>query len=186
MKTLGMMLLCAGLMWGQAGTTNAPQTTKDLLQQTPTQITPPGIDAAVQQLYAVISGPAGKKRDADAFRNMFVKEFGRLSVIGKNPQTGDMGVRILTPDDYISKSFPYLEKNGFFETEVARRMERFGDLLHVWSTYESRHNPGEAPFARGINSIQFANDGSGWKIVSILWEGERPDLKLPEEYLNRH
>jgi hypothetical protein len=46
------------------------------------------------------------------------------------------------------------EKNGFYEKEIARRVEQFSQIAHVWSTYESRHNPdGTKPFIRGINSI---------------------------------
>jgi len=180
------MLLCAGLTWGQAGTTNAPKTTEDLVTRTKTPLEPQGLDQVMQRLYATISGPAGQKRDPDAFRAMFVKQWGRLSVMGKDPQSGTAAVRIITPDDYIERSFPVLEKNGFYEQEAARRTERFGDIVAVWSTYESRHKPGEAPFMRGINAIQFVNEGGAWKILSIVWQAERPDLKLPQEYENRH
>ena len=180
MKRLVLLLMSAVLVYGQEA--NAPRTTQELVSRAPAPLEIQGLDRAIQQLYASISGPAGKKRDPDAFRAMFVKEWGRLSVMGKDPQSGAMSVHILSPDDYIAKSFPYLEKNGFYEVEAARRTERFGDIVSVWSTYESRHNPGEAPFARGINAIQFVNDGGSWKILSLVWEGERPDLKLPQEY----
>ncbi|GAC1661415.1 MAG: hypothetical protein NVS9B15_25000 [Acidobacteriaceae bacterium] len=181
-----MVWLGAGLVLGQGATTNAPPTTKDLAQSPNTQLTPEGVDALMQKLYATISGPAGQKRDPDMFRSMFVKDLGRLSVLVKDRQTGQPGVRLITLDDYIQRSFPMLEKDGFYEQEVARRTERFGDLVAVWSTYESRRKPEDAtPFMRGLNSIQIVNEGGQWKVLSIVWQAERPDLKLPEQYEKR-
>jgi hypothetical protein len=189
---VAVLVLCAGMSHGQAsnpgsvGSTvkQAPTTTAQLTQGTDT-ITPAGLDRAIHDLYDSISGPAGQKRDPDRFRNLFVKQWGRLTSIGKDRETGNLAVNVLSPDDYIAKSFPYLEKNGFFESEVARRTERFGDIIQVWSTYESRHKPGEAPFARGINGIQYVNIDNQWKVLSIFWEAERPDNPIPQQYLAR-
>lgn len=179
--------LCVGAMYGQApnnSVKNAPQSPSQLTQGTK-DLVPAGLDIFMQELYASISGPAGLRRDPDRFRNLFVKDMGRLAAVGRDPKTGEFHVHLITPEDYIQKSFPYLEKNGFFESEVARRTERFGSIMQVWSTYESRHALGEQPFQRGINGLQLVNDGTGWKILSIFWEGERPDNPIPEQYLKR-
>jgi hypothetical protein len=77
-----------------------------------------------------------------------------------------------------------LEKEGFFERESARKTEAFGQIAHVFSTYESRHAAEDAkPFQRGINSIQLMNDGKRWWIVTIFWQGEDEKNPLPEKYL---
>jgi len=79
---------------------------------------------------------------------------------------------------------PLIEGKGFYETEIARRVEQFGQIAHVWSTYESRHDLGDPePFMRGINSIQLFNDGKRWWIVSIYWQHESAGYPLPEKYL---
>ena len=73
---------------------------------------------------------------------------------------------------------------GFFETELARTTDSFGQIVHVFSTYEARHAPADAkPFMRGINSIQLYNDGKRWWIVNLLWRAEDAKLALPERYL---
>ena len=73
---------------------------------------------------------------------------------------------------------------GFYEREIARRTDCFGNVCHVFSTYESRHSPADAkPFERGVNSIQLLRDGSRWWIASVAWDAERPDNPLPTEYL---
>ncbi len=140
------------------------------------------MDAIVAALYDVISGPAGQARDWDRMRALFVPG-GRLipSVAGDN---GGATARVLDVDGYIERARPTLERNGFFEREVARRTEAFGNIAHLFSTYESRHTAADAaPFARGINSIQLLKDGERWWIVTVFWDAERPGNALPEKYL---
>ena len=86
--------------------------------------------------------------------------------------------------DFIKASEPALRQQGFFEREAHRRLERFGAVAHVFSTYESRHAAGDAePFARGINSIQLFHDGARWWVVTIFWDSEHPDQPIPADYL---
>ncbi len=138
------------------------------------------MDAILAALYDVISGPPGK-RDWDRFRSLFLSG-ARLIPTGRRV-TGDTGTRVLTPEDYIASSAPFLEKEGFFEHEIARHTDEYGHIAQLFSTYESRHKPDEAPFARGINSIQLLNDGQRWWIVTIFWENESPTTKIPLQFL---
>ena len=137
------------------------------------------IDTTVHALYAVISGPAGT-RDWTRFHSLFA-EGARLIPIKTTPQGSEPSV--MTPDDYEKRAGANFEKNAFYESEVAHRVEMFGNIAHVFSTYESRHSPGEKPFARGINSFQLVKTGGGWKVMTILWDSERQGNPLPEKYL---
>ena len=138
-------------------------------------------DAIVAALYDVISGPAGKARDWDRMRSLFVPG-ARLIPTGRG-RDGAVRHRVMTVEDYVKGSGPMLEKEGFFENEVARTTERFGNVAHAFSTYESRRAVGEAPFARGINSIQLLNDGTRWWVVTIFWDSEREGNAIPPRYL---
>jgi hypothetical protein len=137
------------------------------------------IDSILAALYAVISGPAGE-RDWDRFRSLFLPQ-GRLTSSTKNPD-GSSRVRPMSVEDYAKGAGGYFAKNAFYESPIVNRVETFGNVSQVFSSYESRHAPGEAPFARGINSIQLLYDGSRWWIVSILWDQERGDNPLPKEF----
>ncbi len=140
------------------------------------------IDGIVAALYDVISGPAGQARDWDRMRSLFVPGSRLIpSVAGEH---GGATARILDVDAYIERVRPNFERNGFFEREVARKAEAFGNIAHLFSTYESRHAASDAaPFARGINSIQLLKDGDRWWIVTVFWDAERPGNMLPAEYL---
>lgn len=141
------------------------------------------IDGIVAALYDVISGPAGKERDWNRMRSLFVADGTLRAVV---PKDGAFVIRTMTVDDYITRNSPHFASNGFFESEVARTTEVFGQVAQVFSTYQSKHASSDAqPFARGINSIQLYNDGKRWHIVSVLWRGEDANLKLPERYLKK-
>ena len=161
-----------------------------MAQQATTPASPPAkpadvasMDAIVAALYDVISGPAGQKRDWDRFRSLFIPG-ARLIPTGK-AQDGTVRHRVLTPDEYVTASGAGLEQNGFFEREIGRAVETYGNISHVFSAYDSRRTAADAqPFARGINSIQLLNDGKRWWVVSVYWDSERPDNPIPAKYLN--
>lgn len=152
------------------------------------------VDSILAALYDVISGPAGKKRDWDRFRSLFAPGARLIPTFARRPPgttpdaplTGreEYGARAITPEEYITRSGPFLEGQGFIEREVARRTEQFGHIVHAFSTYEARHKAEDAkPFLRGINSIQLLNDGKRWWVVTVFWEAESPLMPLPEKYL---
>jgi hypothetical protein len=141
------------------------------------------LDGILHAVYDVISGDAGKARDWDRFRGLFYKD-ARLIPSSKNPQTGVFGSRVLSPEDYITRVDPVFAKEGFFEREAARAVDTYGNIAHVFSTYESRRTAkDEKPFARGINSFQLVNDGTRWWVLSIFWQAETPDTPIPKKYL---
>ncbi len=141
------------------------------------------IDAIMKAVYDVISGESGQKRDWERFRSLFHKD-ARMIPSGKNAQTGIVGARSFTPDEYIARSSPFMEKEGFFEREIARRTDSYGNIAQVFSTYASFHKADDKkPFARGINSFQLLNDEKRWWVLTIYWQNETPESPLPKEYL---
>ncbi len=184
-----VFVLALGFLMAANAQTPTPSPTPQVAAS-PAAQTPPAdpkdvatMESIVAAVYDVISGPSGQKRNWDRFRSLFTSG-ARLIPTGRNPQTGEVISRARTPEEYITRSSPLLEQNGFFEREISRRVERFGNIAHIFSTYESRHKADdEKPFARGINSIQLMNDGKRWWIVTIFWQGEDDKNPLPAEYL---
>jgi hypothetical protein len=90
----------------------------------------------------------------------------------------------MTVEQYIVSADPFLKRDGFWEREIAHRLDRYGNVAHVFSTYESRvHTADSPPFSRGINSIQLVTNGERWWVVTILWDYERPGNPIPADYL---
>ena len=140
------------------------------------------IRAVVDSLYEIISGPAGMARDWNRFRSLLFPG-ARLvrTFIGAD---GKPEALAMDGEAYETNTADYFRREPFYEKEVASQVQRFGNIAHVFSVYESRHQPADArPFKRGINSIQLFNDGCRWQVVSILWDNEREDNPIPAEYL---
>ena len=140
------------------------------------------IDAIIAALYDVISGPAGQNRDWNRFRSLFTA--GARLIIAAPSREGRVPARSMSVEEYVTGADPMLKRDGFWEREIANRVERYGNVAHVFSTYESRRtSPDSAPFSRGINSIQLITNGERWWVVTILWDFERPGNPIPQQYL---
>lgn len=139
------------------------------------------IDAIVAALYDVISGPVGQKRDWDRMRSLFAPE-ARMATTVKR-RDGTVGKRSFTVEEYIAQNAKPMEEGGFFEKEITKHVDQYGQIAQVFSSYESRRTLSEEkPFARGINSLSLWNDGKRWWVLSIIWQGETPDNPLPAKF----
>jgi hypothetical protein len=133
------------------------------------------IDQAIHGVYEVISGPPGQKRDFDRMRTLFAPG-ATLKAIGPK------GLRGGSLEDYISRNAEILEKEGFTERELGRRVELWGGLATAWSAYDGRTANGSF-HERGINSFQLVKIDGKWRVASILWQEETPDNPLPAELI---
>jgi hypothetical protein len=191
---LGVVLLLAVTALGQnaaqtdqgakSNQQSAPpsrKTAADLASLVPT---PRAEDVSSQEgllgaIYEVISGPAGD-RDWNRFRSLFLPQ-ARLTRAGKN-QDGVVTVNLMGVEDFIQLAGAAFKSDGFYEKAIVNRVQTFGNVAQVFSSYESRHAPAEKPFTRGINSMQLVNDGKRWWVLSILWDSERADNPLPPQF----
>jgi hypothetical protein len=145
------------------------------------------VDALLAAVYDVISGPAGEARDWPRFHGLFHPERGRMMATraAREPVEGAPTRELvhLSPADYAARSGPVLEERGFFERQLAARVEHFGDIAHVFSTYEARTTLEGDVIARGINSFQLWWDGKRWWVLSILWCSESEEFPLEARHL---
>ena len=141
------------------------------------------LDGIIAALYASISGPKGAPRDFDRMQTLFGPNARLMPTsIG---QDGKPRLRSWSVQEYMTAAGPGLVANGFYEREIGRTTESFGNVWHIMSAYDSRNTLDAAPFARGINSIQLFNGGDRWYIVSVFWDSERPDNPIPPVRFNR-
>lgn len=143
------------------------------------------LDAIMHAVYDVISGPAGQARDWDRFKSLFIPG-ARLIPAFKRPTDTKWNTRVLSPEEFATNSQRAVQQQGFFEREISRKTEQYGQIAQVFSTYESRHAANDPePFVRGINSFQLLNDGQRWWVVTIYWQGETKDNPIPQEFLKK-
>jgi hypothetical protein len=140
------------------------------------------IEAIVASLYDVISGPAGSARDWNRLRSLF-HPAGRLLRTTVSAE-GAVTMAAMDVESFIVSADSRLRGHAFYERELNRRVDQFGHVAQLFSTYAASAAPdGSQPFGRGINSIQLWFDGRRWWVMSLLWDDERPGQSIPPPYL---
>ena len=137
------------------------------------------IGAAVDEMYAMISGPKGP-RDWSRQANCFHPDARQIRTgVGAE---GRAWAKMMGLDDYARDTTPFFAENDFYAVEIDRRIDLFGNIAHVWSAYEARTALGDGePERRGINSIQlFKDPQAGWRIMSMIWDNERDGLRIAD------
>lgn len=143
------------------------------------------VDAIVKALYESVSFSPGRQPDYSRLRSLFHPEARIIPPkADKNTPTVLLDLESFLKRSWESVVTTGLERKGFSEREIARRVEAYGNIAHVFSTYESRNVPQDpVPVQRGINSLQIIRDSNRWWITSILWDLERPTNPIPKRYM---
>jgi hypothetical protein len=130
------------------------------------------IPRLVRAIYACISGPAGAPRDWERFRFLHRPDARSLRTVVL--PDGTTRADVFDQDRYIADVEPFFAANDFFEIDIAHRIERFGQVAHVWSLYEARPAPDSTVLLkRGANSIQLCFEQDRWWVVNTIWDNER-------------
>lgn len=138
------------------------------------------LDGIIAAYYDVVSGPAGESPDRERDRSIHHPD-ASVAITGVGAD-GAPVIRTMTLDGYHDQ-FGGARGEPFYEFEIHRVVQRFGNIAHVWSTYASSLEPDGEPFARGINSIQLYHDGERWWITSWVFDSERAGLPIPPEFM---
>ncbi|MGM0589182.1 MAG: hypothetical protein ACQETE_12245 [Bacteroidota bacterium] len=145
---------------------------------TDTDTTPfSSLDTLLETLYATISGPAGADRDWELERKLF-HPTARMMRTGVHDD-GTPWVKVMSMEEYITDVDDFLKEKGFFEWQTDMKVDRFGNIAQVFSTYAASHEENGEVIKRGINSIQCYYDGHRWWIMNMIWDNERPGNPMP-------
>jgi hypothetical protein len=154
---------------------------------------PPPADAATSEaivaaLYASVSHAPDASPNWERMRSIFLP-VGMLVPPRKPDEAIFTVVDVDGFEERFKKSVAAAKEKGtgptgFYEKELSRRTDCFGNVCQIFSTYESRHTESDAqPFVRGINSIQLVRDDERWWIASVVWDTERSGNPIPPGYL---
>jgi hypothetical protein len=145
------------------------------------------VDAIIAAVGDVLSGPAGSQIDLDRFRSLFIPG-GRLAITltpppGRPPQW-KTDITLYTIEDYAAYLNGIKAKNGSYEETLAKHIDSFGDMTHVYATFELKAaKDASKPLIRGINSFELLHSGDRYYIVQIYWNFERTANPIPTMYL---
>jgi hypothetical protein len=129
------------------------------------------LDELMTLFYQVISFEEDGTPDWQAMQGLFSKH-ARITRI--TPEAIDYmdlaGFRSLAEEMIEVGAF-----TSFFEREIARRVDRYGNVMHVASAYETKISPDAVDYIeRGINSLQLICEDGTWRIFSLCWDDHAP------------
>ncbi|MGN7916183.1 hypothetical protein [Lysobacter antibioticus] len=131
----------------------------------------------VRAVYECISGPAGTPRDWARFR--YLQHPRALSLRTVVEADGTTRAAVFDVDSYIADVEAFFAGNDFHEVETDQRIERFGQIAHIWSKYEARPTPDSTTvLKRGANSIQLCHEQGRWWVFCTVWDNEREGLRF--------
>lgn len=138
-------------------------------------------EAIVLAGYEALAREPGQPFQWDRFRSLFLP--GARLVPNTEQRQGAFDV--LTVDDFVAWIDPLWdpEDQGFVEEQIAARVERYGDVAHVFSTYQKHVWGSDEILGRGINSFQLVHSDGRWWIAGVVWDEEDGAGPIPPEYL---
>jgi len=125
-------------------------------------------ESIIHTAYALISGRMNEPRDWDRWRTLHAP--GARLIPIEAPEGGPRKPNVMTPDEFIASRSKFFAKEDFYEWETGREEFRYGQLVHVWSSYEAAREPHGTPIRKGVNSIQLWDDGTRYWILSVAWD----------------
>ena len=137
------------------------------------------IDGIVKAFYETISGPKGQPRQWGRDRTLYMPT---VNFVSMNEHDGKISAASMTHQQYVNATNGSFLTGGFHEHEINRVVRRFGNIAHVFSTYEFT-NDDKTDKGRGVNSIELYWDGTRWWIAFAGWDDERPGNPISKEFL---
>jgi hypothetical protein len=129
------------------------------------------LDEVMRRFYEVISFEEGQTPDWQSMEGLFSRH-ARITRI--TPE----GIDYLDLAGFRSMAEEMIEVGAFtsfYEHEIARRVDHYGNVMHVASAYETKISPRALDYLeRGINSLQLILENASWKIVSLCWDDHAP------------
>ena len=138
------------------------------------------IPALVRAFYEVISGPPGAPRDWRRDSTLYSEG---ATFVSMDEKDGKPVYAILSAEEYRRRTNAGFVKNGFFETEIGSRIERFGNVAQVRSVYKTRRTADGPLNGRGVNYLTVFWDGTRWWITGAVWDDERPGNSIPASWV---
>jgi len=139
------------------------------------------LDGIIKAYYDVVTVKKGEK--VSYLRDSCLHVPNASVGMAKKSKDGKIVLQLITLKQFHNASDAYLEKDGFYEREISRKVENFGAIYHVWSTYETRNVADGPVIERGINSIELYFDGTRFWILSWVFDNESKEQPIPKKYL---
>ena len=186
------VLVGSALIWTTAlpvfGQAKAPKQPQKHIQVQPVAARPEdvaSIEAIVKASYETISGGVDVPRQWGRDESLFDPNV-RFVAVEREPKSGAIVAMITTHQEFVDEADESIVKEGFTERELAHKIERYGNVATVLSSYEGKNASTGKVVTRGVNIFQLYFDGKRWWILSMVWDQETPANPIPPDLLPKN
>lgn len=134
------------------------------------------ISGLINATYDVVSGLKGEirqwERDASLHHPKAIYSY-------KNSDGSQLTISV---SDFHKETEELVMETDFIEYEINREVKVFGNIAHVWSTYETKFEVDGPVERRGINSIQLIYENDRWWIISWVFDKETEENRIPKSF----
>ncbi len=125
------------------------------------------LDGIIKAYYDVVTLKKGEKvsYERDSLLHIAGVRVGSAGVADGHPI-----LHYTTLKEYHRQADAYMEKNGYYEHEISRKVETIRNIYHVWSSYESKYTIDGKVIAQGVNSIELYFDGKRFWILGWFYD----------------
>lgn len=139
------------------------------------------IKKAVDDAYAAISFKNSDTSKFNTIKDYFIPQAQLINYISDTAQ-------ILSISNFVKAFRNYVKTTNiqaFQEQEMYGRTDQFGNIAQRISSYKTYINVLDIVKERGVNSFQLIKTPQGWKVSGIIWDVEKTNLKIPDNYLEK-
>ena len=134
------------------------------------------LDEVIAEMYACICFEEGQRPDWSRQAAIFAPAARMVRVT-------DDGIDEFDLESYRANLEAMIDSGAmpsFWEGEIWRDTQQFGEIAHVLSAYETRRSRNGEAQNRGVNSIQLFKRGDRWSISAMLWRREGRTVRIPD------
>ncbi|MCT3959002.1 hypothetical protein HZQ27_07760 [Elizabethkingia anophelis] len=137
------------------------------------------IDSIIKASYEVVSGEKGAKRQWQ--RDKFLHH--PKAVYSFTDRSGEKQEQVvMSIGEFQHETDEMVLETAFYEKEINREVRIFGNIAHVWSTYETQLEKNGPVVRRGINSVQLFFENNRWYIISWIFDKEQDSNRIPKTF----
>ncbi|WP_223033398.1 hypothetical protein [Hanstruepera marina] len=134
----------------------------------------------INNVYGNIKVDSVNKPNFRIIKDQFVESarlgyFAKDSLILKSPVVYFDGMKNMLSNNSID----YLR-----EWEIKGETKFFGDIAQHTSLYGVHFNTTDSLAEKGIINFQLVKINNNWKILSMIWQSEKKDLIVPDNYFD--
>ena len=137
-------------------------------------------ESIITEIYQLVTFPPDTTPDWEKVKSLFIDD--AVIVL----RTSSTKMNVMNKEGFVDlfirdiQKFN-MEKTGFQEKILQKKMTIIGDVAHCFVLYETSVPNSSNPPQRGVDSFQLMKRNGRWWIVSVINEIPRPGVPIPEE-----